>query len=146
MNRHADPQAAGFWEGLAAGVVRITRCQSCRQWQHPPLERCRHCGGLLAYEALSGRGHLYSFIVTHYPAYPAQAEDIPYAVGLVAIEEEPGLRLLGRVADGNPALEIGMRVEIRPCRGRNGELRLAIARSTEFPGTNDPLSEAHSTS
>jgi uncharacterized OB-fold protein len=104
-----DPDSIGFWQSLQQGEVRLTRCSQCRYWQHPPLERCRKCGGVLQYEPISGRGTVYSAIVVHYQGAVADG-GAPHVVGLVEVDEQPGLRLLG-VSDR--PLTIGEDVWIR---------------------------------
>jgi uncharacterized OB-fold protein len=49
---------------------------------------------------MSGRGTLWSFVVPHPPLLPAYAELAPYNVIVVALDEDPSLRLVGNlVAD-----------------------------------------------
>ena len=57
----------------------------------------------------SGRGHVYSFVVNHYPQVPAF--DYPLAVGLIELEE--GTRLVANVVGVDPAdIAIGLPVEV----------------------------------
>jgi uncharacterized OB-fold protein len=54
---------------------------------------------------------VYTFIVQRQPAVVGYFDRVPYAVALVELEEQAGLRLPGRLVDVDPeTVEIGMRV------------------------------------
>ena len=81
-----------FWRGGAAGELRFLHCAACDGFVHPPAPRCPRClGAALAARAVSGRARLVSFTINHQPWIPGF--DPPYAVAIVELEEEPGLRL-----------------------------------------------------
>ena len=71
-----DPDTQGFWDATAAGTLALCRCVACRTWLQPPLERCRACAGSTRFETVSGRGTLYSFIVTR-QRVRAEIVDLP---------------------------------------------------------------------
>lgn len=51
---------------------------------------------------MSGRGTVWSFVVPHPPLLPAYAELAPYNVIVVALDEQPSLRLVGNlIADAD---------------------------------------------
>jgi uncharacterized OB-fold protein len=59
---------------------------------------CPHCRSLeLRWEAMSGRGTIWSFIVPHPPLLPAYQELAPYNVVVVALEEDPTIRFVGNL-------------------------------------------------
>jgi uncharacterized OB-fold protein len=67
---------------------------------------------------MSGRGTIWSFVVAHPPLLPGYAELAPYNVVVVALEEDPALRLVGNLvtsADGpiNELLEIAIGAPVR---------------------------------
>jgi len=106
-----DPDTAGFWEATGRGELALCRCQGCRAWMHPPLERCRRCAGATAFEPLSGSGRLHSFIVMRRPSVPGLGPP-PHVVVLVDLDDAPGLRLSGMLVGVDPAaVEIGARVQ-----------------------------------
>jgi uncharacterized OB-fold protein len=115
------PDSQPFWDAIDAGRIEIQRCEQCRRWQHPPLERCRKCGGALAHEPISGSGTLYSHTRIEYPA--ASGFEIPYTVGLVDLDEQPGLRLTVQLR-GSAAenATIGGRVEVELGAGPMGTI------------------------
>ncbi len=109
-----DADTDGFWQATADGFLAMCRCQECGLWHMPPLERCRSCAGVTAFEPVAGTGTLYSFIVQHHPAISGYTDNLPYAVGLVELDEQPGLRLPTRIVDIDPAdIACDMRVQVR---------------------------------
>lgn len=93
-----------FWEAAARHEVRIPRCGSCRTWIWYPRERCPVCGEASPrWERVSGRGTLFSFTVVRHAFLPQLADEIPYITGLVALDEDPSVRLVTRVVDAEAA-------------------------------------------
>ncbi|MDO8731853.1 MAG: OB-fold domain-containing protein [Actinomycetota bacterium] len=108
-----DADTAEFWQATAEGRLAMCRCQQCGLWHMPPLERCRVCAGPTSFEEVAGTGTLYSFIVQHHPAISGYTEDLPYAVGLVELDEQPGLRLPTRIVGIDPsAIACDMRLQV----------------------------------
>ena len=58
-----EPDTEFFWTAGAEGRLKISRCQACGRWQHPPLPRCPECHGEAAPEPVSGRGRVATFTV-----------------------------------------------------------------------------------
>jgi hypothetical protein len=76
-----------FWDGLAAGVVRIQRC-GCGHAQFPPLPACEDCGSAaLDWAEASGQGTLWSWVAFHRQYFPHLPP--PYTVARVKLEEGP---------------------------------------------------------
>lgn len=100
-----DADNAPFWQGTAEGELRVQRCGACGRRRIPPRPMCPDCRSLAAeWETLSGRGTIWSFVIPHPPLLPAYAELAPYNVIIVALEEDPTLRLVGNLvtsADGS---------------------------------------------
>ena len=103
---------AEFFAYCAAGELRFQRCRACATWRHPPRVRCAQCGSDAVEWALaSGRGQVYSWTITHRPIDPGFADELPYAVLVVEMEEGP--RLVGNLRDLAPAeLTLGLDVEV----------------------------------
>jgi uncharacterized OB-fold protein len=105
-----DPVAGPFWEGTALGELRYQTCADCGRFRHPPRPMCPYCQSLRStWVQASGRGTIWSFVIAHPPLLPAWAEQAPYNVAVIALDEDPALRLLGHVvrsADG-PIGELG---------------------------------------
>jgi uncharacterized protein len=91
---------AFFWEGTAAGELRIQHCPSCDRLRHPPGPMCPSCGAdKQDYVVASGRGTVYSFVVHHAPAVPGKT--LPFVVALVELDE--GVRMIAELVDVEPA-------------------------------------------
>jgi uncharacterized OB-fold protein len=72
----------------------------------------------VTWSPMSGRGTVWSFVVPHPPLLPAYAEQAPYNVVVVALDEDPALRLVGNLvtsADGaiNELLDISIGATVR---------------------------------
>lgn len=106
-----DAATAFFWDGAREGRLMILRCNDCGTYLHPPRPVCRSCASSrLAPAHVSGRGTVYSFTVTH-RAVPGFTT--PFAVALVELEEQAGLRLVTNLAGVAPEdTRIGMEVEV----------------------------------
>ena len=101
-----------FWRGGAEGKLVFLRCRDCGIWIHPPSPVCPECHGKdLAPEAVSGRATVLTYTLNHQPWVPSP--DHPYAIAIVEIEEQPGLRLMTNIV-GCPAeqVRIGMPVRV----------------------------------
>jgi uncharacterized OB-fold protein len=92
-----------FWQAAARGELAIPRCTGCRRLVWYPCERCPGCAGdTLSWERVSGRGRVFSFAIVRRPLLPAYAELVPYATGLVSLDEDPAVRLVTRFVDCAP--------------------------------------------
>jgi uncharacterized protein len=100
-----------FWTSGEDGRLRFLRCQACGYWLHPPVPRCPECGSReVAPEAVSGRGEVWSYTVNHQP-WDGGTE--PYAIVLVALPEQHGLRLTSNLVNCPPDdVHIGMPVQV----------------------------------
>ena len=126
-----DVDSAGFWEATAAGRLALCRCVKCRVWLQPPLERCRQCAGETRFEDVSGRGAVYTFIVQRQPSVVGYVDAVPYVVALVELDEQPGLRLAGRIVGVDPeAVTVGMRVEAEIVDLPGGDYRVPVFKPT----------------
>lgn len=119
-----DLDTERFWEATAEGRLELARCVACREWVHPPQERCRLCAGELAYEPVSGEGRVFSFIVVRRQFVPGHPP--PEVVALVELDEDPALRLSAVVAADPEAMRIGARVRARMEAVGDGEVRAPV--------------------
>ena len=99
-----DAMTAPFWEGCARAELLVQVCATCGLKRTPPRPMCPRCRSLdNRWEPTSGRGRIWSFIVTHPPLLPAFAEVAPYNAIIVELEEDPLIRFAGNLvtsADG----------------------------------------------
>lgn len=101
-----------YWTGGADGVLRMLRCGACSYWVHPPLPICPHCHSrALAPDALSGKGSVFSYTLNCKPWGPGL--EVPYAIAVVALDEQPGLQLTTNIVDVAPEhVRVGMNVTV----------------------------------
>jgi uncharacterized OB-fold protein len=105
LNRH-------FWTGGAEGELRFLRCRPCGTFVHPPAPVCPEClSREVAPEAVSGRATVVTYTLNHQPWVPAP--DHPYAIAIVELAEQPGLRLMTNIVNcPADAVRIGMPVRV----------------------------------
>ena len=98
-----------FWEGARQGELRVQRCPDTGRLIFPPRP-LSPWGDHREPEwvALSGRGEIWSYVVPHPPLLPQFEEIAPYNVILVALDEDPMIRLIGNLVAraGGPINEI----------------------------------------
>jgi uncharacterized OB-fold protein len=106
------PDAAPFWKGLRERKLLLPWCLECGKPHLPPGPVCPFCfAERLEWRAASGRGRVSTWTVVHKPWFPAFADDIPYNVVQVELDEGP--RLTANVVDiQNEALKVGLPVEM----------------------------------
>lgn len=105
-----SPETVGFWEGVATDRLRIKRCTDCGHTWHPKRIVCTQCGSSeLEWTDASGNGEVYSFSEVHRAPTPAFASSVPYAVGVVRLDE--GVHLFTRLFAADGGLDIGARVK-----------------------------------
>jgi hypothetical protein len=93
-----DETAAAFWEGTARGELLVQACGACGRWRMPPRPMCPYCQSTaVRWDATSGRGRIWSYIVPHPPLLPAFAEFAPYNAIIVELEEDPLIRYAGNL-------------------------------------------------
>ncbi|MEW6271683.1 MAG: OB-fold domain-containing protein [Thermodesulfobacteriota bacterium] len=109
-----------LWAGAARGELRVTRCASCARLVWYPETPCRFCGGAaLVWTTVSGRGRLFAWTVVRHAFLPHFAELLPMVSGLVALDEDPAVRLVTRIVDCAPEelrCDMPVAVVFRPLR------------------------------
>jgi uncharacterized OB-fold protein len=125
-----------FWDGVAAGELRIQRCAECGALRHPPGPMCPHCQATKRdHITASGRGTVHSYVVHHHPPIPGLTP--PFVVALVELEE--GVRMVGNLLGCPPGeAYVGMPVELEFQR-MDDELTLPQWRPAGSPKEDEPL-------
>jgi hypothetical protein len=109
-----DADSAWWWDSLRRGALMLPRCQDCKTHFFPPMPGCPHCGSTeLGAEPASGRGTIYSWVVVHRALDPVFADDVPYTILTVDLDEGP--RVFGR-ADEQVVPAAGVPVRFTPYR------------------------------
>jgi len=95
-----DETTQFFWDAVAKHELWIQRCQRCKHYLHYPKILCRFCqSDDLRGERVSGRGALYSWTIAVQPFLPFYVDRIPYTVGTVELDEQPGLMFCTQIVD-----------------------------------------------
>lgn len=104
--RNRDTQF--FWDGTAAGELRIQRCNACGALRHPPGPMCPACHAAdRGYVVASGRGTVFSYVVHHAPQVPGK--QLPLVLAVVELDE--GVRMVGELRGVSPdEARVGARV------------------------------------
>jgi len=90
--------SAPFWAGTARGELLVQACADCGRWRFPPRPMCPHCRSTATkWEAASGNATIWSYVVPHPPLLPAFAELAPYNVIVVALDDDPKIRMVGNL-------------------------------------------------
>jgi len=103
-----DVDTQAWWDSLKSGVFALCYCEACDRYQHPPLEACRRCGARLVLKEAKGTGTLHSFIIQQRAMLPGF--EVPYVLGMIELDDEPGLKLTGKVTCAPEEAAIGMRL------------------------------------
>jgi uncharacterized OB-fold protein len=108
-----EEQARYFWTGGAEGQLLIARCDQCRVYQHPPLQRCAACGGdAFTPSPVSGRGRVATFTVNHEAWMPSAGLSVPFVFAAVELVEQAKLYVFSNVLSPVDRVRIGMPVSV----------------------------------
>ncbi len=119
----ADDDSRPFFDAARDGTLLLRRCAECGTFALPfvwlgggagaPLRaRCPECNAdALEWAPSTGRGTIYSFAIMHQVYDPSVADDVPYNLTVVELEE--GVRFTSNVVGvANEDLEVGMPVQV----------------------------------
>ena len=101
-----------YWAAARDHRFVIQHCKSCGKHQFYPRGVCSHClSSDLEWHEASGKGTVYSFSVNHRAPHPGFADEIPFVLAIVELEEGP--RMMTNIVECNPdSVKIGMAVEV----------------------------------
>lgn len=104
-----SPLTAPFWRATREGTLLVQKCGQCGYLRWPPGPVCNEChapGG--EWTPVSAAGVLYSYAEYHRALAPGFADDVPYAVGLIELDEGP--RMYGMLTSLARTEDVGRRV------------------------------------
>ena len=106
------PESQPFWDACARHELQLQRCERCGRFWFPPSNHCQHCwSDRFSWQPVSGRAEVHSFTVYRRAYAPELAEQLPYVVAVVALEEGP--RLITNIVGCPPeAVRVGLPVEV----------------------------------
>lgn len=104
---------APFWEAARDHQLKIQKCNSCGRFQWGPNVICHHCHSFdVGWGEVAPRGTIYSWERVWHPHLPALAQHVPYVILVVALDDDPQIRLVGNlVGDQTAPVPIGASVE-----------------------------------
>jgi uncharacterized OB-fold protein len=104
-----DPLTAPFWQATREGTLLVQKCGECGYLRWPPGPVCTECqttGGV--WTPVGPAGVLYSYAEYHRALAPAFKDEVPYAVGLIELDDGP--RMYGALVGLARTEDIGQRV------------------------------------
>lgn len=119
------PETQPFWDGCAAGELRIPRCRRCTRHFFYPRPDCPHCGSSdTEWVASDGTATLYSYVISHRPA-PGFADDVPYVIAVVQLPE--GVRMMTNIVGVDPDPELlPLDMPLRVVFEKRGDVSIAL--------------------
>lgn len=109
-----------FWDGVQQGRLLLQYDAAARRWQFYPRPVSLFGEGPVEWKESAGRGALVAFTTCHAPARGFEA-DVPYQVGIVALDE--GVRLFARIRNpAGRALAVGQRMRLAWAPLQDGRL------------------------
>jgi len=109
---HPDAMTEPYWAGARARQLLMPCCSDCGKYHFYPRSLCPYCASAsLEWKPVSGAGTLYSYTVVNRAPSPAFAPEVPYIVGIIALDEGP--HLMSNVVGCEPAAaKIGMKLKV----------------------------------
>ncbi len=104
-------EEAKWYEFCREHRLMIQRCSDCGNHQFPPRSVCQQClADEVDWVEASGKGTIFSFTV-QYRGRPDFADQTPYAIVMVDLEEGPRMmsRFVGPIQDVAVGLVVGLR-------------------------------------
>lgn len=119
------PETQPFWDGCAAGELRIPRCRGCTRHFFYPRPDCPHCGSSdVEWVASDGTATLHSYVISHRPA-PGFAADVPYVIAVVQLPE--GVRMMTNIVGVDPDPErLPLDMPLRVVFEKRGDVSVAL--------------------
>lgn len=109
-----QPESDRYWEGTRRGELWLRKCLRCEKGYFYPRDICPSCFSRETdWFRSSGQGTLYTFAIVHRAPHPGFAEDAPYIVALVEVED--GVRIPTNIVNVEPApenLRVGMAMRV----------------------------------
>src|SRR3989338_6804591 len=87
-----DEQSQPYWKYLKAHEFRLQKCQVCGHIRFPANPVCTDClSDKTEWVQLSGKGKVWSWVQFHQQYHVGWADEIPYNVAYVLLDEGIGL-------------------------------------------------------
>jgi hypothetical protein len=104
-----------FWDATKEHRLTFQRCRLCGTRVFYPRDICPgpQCFGVgtLEWEESTGNGRVYSYTISYQPAHPSFADDVPYVIAIIDLDE--GWRMVSNIVNIDPKeVQVGMKVEV----------------------------------
>ncbi|HCG91595.1 MAG TPA: hypothetical protein DEZ08_07140 [Dehalococcoidia bacterium] len=108
-----------FWDSCRKGELIIQQCSNCNEYQFYPRGICSNCWtNDVKWIHSTGKGKVWTYTVTYQNRTPGFAEDVPYVLALVELEE--GVKMFTNIIACDPKeVRIGMEVEVTFVKANN---------------------------
>lgn len=112
--RVTTPLTSKVWDRAEQGELALQQCRQCGQAQFYPRSVCSHCWSAdLEWTTAKGTGTIWTFTEIHKPGHAAWADEAPYPIAIVELDEGP--RMTTRIVGANPdGVKVGARVRLNP--------------------------------
>ena len=109
-----EPLTEFFWKGVAEHELRILRCDACGFYVHWPRPVCNNClATSLTPAQVSGDATLATWTFPSQPFDPYYQTHIPYALAVVELVEQTGLKMVTDLVDyDKPSLRVDMPLRV----------------------------------
>jgi acetyl-CoA acetyltransferase/uncharacterized OB-fold protein len=109
---YLTPENEFFWRSGSDGRLRFQRCDACEQLRFPIAPVCPYCHSFeTSIATVSGTATVVGATVNHQQWIPGMSP--PYSVAIVAIDEDPRIRLTTNVIGCDPSdVRLGMRTRV----------------------------------
>ncbi|MGH8338163.1 MAG: Zn-ribbon domain-containing OB-fold protein [Gammaproteobacteria bacterium] len=109
-----DELSAPFWNAAREHRLVVQRCADCNYYNHPPKPFCDAClSQRLEFQAVSGRGTIYSFTVMHQRDVAGFEHEAPFINIVVELAEQSMLLMVSNQPIGELGrLRAGAQVEV----------------------------------
>lgn len=142
-----DTEYTGYFEAAQRHKLVVKKCMDCEFLRGEPGAACPWCTSMhWEWQAVSGKGTIYSYQIIHHAILPGFRDWVPYPAVLVELDEQSGapkehdgLRITANLVDQNMAPEneqnvaIGKRVNVVFLDVGNGLTLPQFALSLEQP-------------
>ncbi len=108
---HPNAISRPFWEAAKRHELMLQRCRQCGIYIYYPRTLCpKDLSSDLEWVRVSGRGQVHSYAIAETPTHPAFAQDVPYVIAIVELDEGP--RMTTNIVGCPPSeVRVGMRVK-----------------------------------
>jgi acetyl-CoA acetyltransferase/uncharacterized OB-fold protein len=126
-----------FWTSGADGRLRIQGCTECGKLVHPPVPICPVCRSRSsAPMPVSGRATVVGYTVNQHQWTPDLPP--PYAIAVVALAEDPSVRLTTNIVGCDPA-DVGIGLDVAVRFESHDDVWLPMFELTGTTAVDDPV-------